>query len=80
MATGTAQRLVSFVLHYSFSPFATSLLTYLPSLTTLPFSQGVSMQAMDSSHVSLVSLELKADGFEPYRCDKNITLGLNHGT
>lgn len=35
---------------------------------------------MDSSHVSLISLELSADGFEPFRCDKNITLGMNHST
>ena len=57
------------------------LTTHLPpSLTALPFSQGVSMQALDSSQVSLVSLELEADGFNHYCCDKNITLGLNHGT
>jgi hypothetical protein len=32
---------------------------------------------MDSSHVSLVALQLKAEGFELYRCDRNISLGLN---
>ncbi|MCQ2818406.1 MAG: proliferating cell nuclear antigen (pcna) [archaeon] len=32
---------------------------------------------MDSAHVSLVSLKLNDSGFEEYRCDKNITLGLN---
>jgi len=32
---------------------------------------------MDASHVSLVSLRLNAEGFELYRCDKNISLGLN---
>lgn len=31
---------------------------------------GMSMQAMDSSHVALVSLTLQEDGFEKYRCDK----------
>ena len=31
---------------------------------------------MDSSHVSLVSISLEADGFEPYRCDRNVILGM----
>lgn len=40
-------------------------------------STGISLQAMDTSHVSLVFLELNSDGFEPYRCDKNVTLGIS---
>lgn len=40
-------------------------------------STGMNIQAMDSSHVCLVSVELAAESFDPYRCDKNITLGLN---
>ena len=40
-------------------------------------STGLSLQAMDSAHVSLVSLCMKEEGFEEYRCDKNTTLGLN---
>lgn len=32
---------------------------------------------MDSAHVSLVSLKINETGFEEYRCDKNITLGIN---
>ena len=40
-------------------------------------SSRISLQAMDSSHVALVTLNLSSDGFEEYRCDKNITLGLN---
>ena len=32
--------------------------------------EGFKLQAMDSSHVSLVSLKLHADGFEHYRCDR----------
>lgn len=32
---------------------------------------------MDSSHVSLVSLLLRSDGFESYRCDRPISLGIN---
>ena len=32
---------------------------------------GITLQAMDNSHVSLVSLNLRADGFDKYRwCDK----------
>lgn len=36
---------------------------------------GFSLQAMDSSHVSLVSLNLRSDGFEHYRCDRNVSMG-----
>ena len=32
---------------------------------------------MDSAHVSLVALQLNETGFEEYRCDKSVTLGLN---
>jgi len=32
---------------------------------------------MDSAHVSLVALKLNESGFEKYRCDKPITLGIN---
>lgn len=38
---------------------------------------GIALQAMDNSHVALVSMMLKADGFSPYRCDRNIALGVN---
>lgn len=43
-------------------------------------SNGISVQAMDSSHVSLVSLTLSNEGFDPFRCDRNITLGMDTGT
>ena len=33
-------------------------------------SSGFSLQAMDSSHVALVALMMKAEGFEHYRCDR----------
>ena len=39
--------------------------------------EGFKLQAMDSSHVSLVSLKLHADGFEPCRCDRALTMGMN---
>jgi len=38
---------------------------------------GLSLQAMDSSHVSLVSMILRADGFSPWRCDSNCQLGIH---
>jgi proliferating cell nuclear antigen len=40
---------------------------------------GLSLQAMDSSHVALVALSLSSEGFEKFRCDKTMTLGLNIG-
>eukprot|EP00121_Abeoforma_whisleri_P011327 Awhi_evm1s10445 len=38
---------------------------------------GLTMQAMDSSHVSLVSLLLRSEGFNSYRCDRSLNLGIN---
>ena len=32
---------------------------------------------MDNSHVALVSMMLKAEGFSPFRCDRNLALGIN---
>lgn len=32
---------------------------------------------MDNSHVALVSMLLSAEGFSPFRCDRNIALGIN---
>jgi len=36
----------------------------------------ISFQGMDSSHVSLVSMQLTESGFENYRCDSNAVLGI----
>merc|ERR1712002_156133 len=38
---------------------------------------GIQLQAMDNSHVSLVSLNLRAEGFDKYRCDRNLVMGMN---
>jgi proliferating cell nuclear antigen len=38
---------------------------------------GIALQAMDNSHVALVSMSLKAEAFSPFRCDRNIALGVN---
>ena len=36
---------------------------------------GFGLHAMDSSHIALVSLLLRQDAFEHFRCDKNRSLG-----
>lgn len=36
---------------------------------------GFALQAMDNSHVSLVAMQLKADGFDHYRCDRPMSMG-----
>jgi proliferating cell nuclear antigen len=41
---------------------------------------GIALQAMDNSHVALVSMLLRSDAFSPYRCDRNIALGINLGS
>jgi proliferating cell nuclear antigen len=41
---------------------------------------GLSLQAMDASHVSLVSLALHTELFQMYRCDTQKSLGVNFGS
>lgn len=41
--------------------------------------KGINLQAMDTSHVALVTAFINAEGFEMYRCDKPIVLGVNVG-
>ena len=38
---------------------------------------GIALQAMDNSHVALVALLLRASAFDPYRCDRALSLGVN---
>ena len=38
--------------------------------------KGISMQAMDPTHVALVGLILNEEGFKEYRADKNFSLGI----
>ncbi|KAH8376819.1 hypothetical protein KR093_001462 [Drosophila rubida] len=38
---------------------------------------GIQLQSMDNSHVSLVSLSLEKACFEKYRCDRNMSLGMD---
>ncbi|THG94067.1 hypothetical protein EW026_g7327 [Hermanssonia centrifuga] len=39
--------------------------------------EGINLQAMDNSHVALVSVKLDATGFKRYRCDRPMPLGVN---
>ena len=41
---------------------------------------GISLQAMDSSHVALVAMHLSAKGFDSFKCDEPVTLGVNLGS
>jgi proliferating cell nuclear antigen len=38
---------------------------------------GITLQAMDSSHVALVAMLIKESTFNTYRCDRAVSLGLN---
>lgn len=42
--------------------------------------EGINLQAMDNSHVALVSVALQASGFAKYRCDRPMPLGVNLGS
>lgn len=41
--------------------------------------EGLGLQAMDSSHVSLVAVKIPRETFTDFRCDRNLSLGLNLG-
>ncbi|KAE8264643.1 hypothetical protein A4X03_0g799 [Tilletia caries] len=38
---------------------------------------GIRLQAMDNSHVALTAIELRAEGFSPYRCDRPMSIGVS---
>ncbi|XP_021458326.2 proliferating cell nuclear antigen [Oncorhynchus mykiss] len=40
-------------------------------------SSVISLQSMDTSHVSLVHLNLRSNGFDWYRCDRTLAMGVN---
>lgn len=42
--------------------------------------EGISVQAIDMSHVSLVTLLLRKSGFAKFKCERNMTLGINLST
>ena len=37
--------------------------------------EGLQLQAMDNSHVSLVSVILGSEGFDRFRCDQRFSMG-----
>lgn len=39
--------------------------------------EGIVLQAMDNSHVALVSVKFSAPAFKRYRCDRPMPLGVN---
>lgn len=39
--------------------------------------EGIVLQAMDNSHVALVSVKFAAPAFKRYRCDRPMPLGVN---
>lgn len=71
-----------YLISLHFIPFP-PLFLLSPSHTPLvlpcvsPFSPSFTEQSMDNSHVALVSLKLDADMFDPFRCDRNMVLGIN---
>lgn len=40
-------------------------------------ANGFGLQALDATHVTLVSVLLRSEGFNHYRCDRPVFLGLN---
>ena len=56
----------------------TSFLSSLYSVcNVICLDTGIQLQAMDNSHVSLVSVTLRADGFDKFRCDRQLAMGMN---
>merc|ERR1712152_57469 len=54
-----------------------SLKDFLNEATWDCADTGIQLQAMDNSHVSLVSVLLRADGFDKFRCDRQLSMGMN---
>ena len=59
---------------FFFAPFFTYLFSFLADGNFDINENGISLQAIDSSHVSLVALMLRADGFDRFRVDKNLAV------
>lgn len=54
-----------------------SVMELIQDANLLVSESGLGLQAMDTSHVSLVSMLLRAEGFEHFHCDRNMLLGVN---
>ena len=39
--------------------------------------EGIQLQAMDNWHVSLMTVNIRADSFDKFRCDRTISVGVN---
>ena len=39
--------------------------------------EGIQLQAMDHSHVSLMNVNMRADGFDKFRCDRTIRMSVD---
>lgn len=50
---------------------------YLLSIFPCSHENIQALQAMDNSHVALVAVNLDAAGFDMYRCDRPMPLGVN---
>lgn len=48
----------------------------LPRASARSSYPAILLQAMDTSHVCLVTMLLRSDGFDHYRCDRPVTLGV----
>jgi proliferating cell nuclear antigen len=42
-------------------------------------ADGISLQGMDESHVTLVTMSLRSQAFEMFRCDRSLSLGIHLG-
>lgn len=43
-------------------------------------SSGIQLQAMEENHVTLVQFLLRSEGFDTFRCDRTLCLGINIGS
>ena len=66
--------------HFSFG-VPDIMLTQVPDANFIADGDsGLKLQAMDNSHVALVSVLLRSDGFSNFRCDRPMPLGVNLGS
>jgi len=56
-----------------------NLLKFTDTLNIQFTEEGMSIQTMDTSHISVVELNIPANWFSEYQCEKPITLGIHIG-
>ncbi|KAJ5074155.1 proliferating cell nuclear antigen [Anaeramoeba ignava] len=71
--------MVEAVLHSAgiFKKLIDSIKDLVSDCTLACTRNGIRMQAMDASHISLVSMQLNSTGFQQYKCSKKFNLGVN---